>query len=75
MRFSDGRLEPIWEKIRAGQRLDRDDGLALLESDDLLGVGRLADHVKSRREGGYFIVESPQPGGWTRRWQGLDARR
>ena len=58
MRFNDGRLEPIWEKIRAGQRLDRDDGLALLESPDLLGVGRIADHVKSQREGDrvYFVI-------------------
>ncbi len=27
------------------------------------------------REGGWFIVRSTAPGGWTHRWQGLDARR
>jgi hypothetical protein len=31
--------------------------------------------LKSRLEGGFFIVESPAPGGWQHRWQGLDARR
>jgi hypothetical protein len=29
----------------------------------------------SRREGDYFVVESPAPGGWKHRWLGLDARR
>ena len=58
MRFSDGRLEPVWNKIQAGTRLDRDDGIALLETEDLLGVGRMADHVKSRLEGDrvYFVI-------------------
>src|SRR2546426_7697842 len=32
-------------------RLTRDDGLLLFETDDLLGLGRMADHVKSAREG------------------------
>ncbi|PYM22562.1 MAG: aminofutalosine synthase MqnE, partial [Candidatus Rokuibacteriota bacterium] len=58
MTFSDVRVEPIWDKVRAGQRLSREDGLTLFATDDLLGVGRLADHVKSRREGDrvYFVI-------------------
>ena len=58
MRFSDRKLEPVWEKVQAGERLTREDGLQLLETDDLLGVGRMADHVKSRREGDrvYFVI-------------------
>jgi len=58
VRFSDARLQPIWEKVRAGERLDREDGLTLFETDDLLGVGRMADHVKTRREGDrvYFVI-------------------
>ena len=58
MRFADSRLEPIWDKVRASERLSREDGLALFESDDLLGVGRMADHAKSRREGDrvYFVI-------------------
>jgi hypothetical protein len=31
--------------------------------------------LRSRREGEYLVVESPRPGGWSHRWQGLDARR
>jgi aminodeoxyfutalosine synthase len=56
--FADSRLEPIWEKVRAGARLDRQDGLRLFETDDLLGIGRMADHVKNRREGDrvYFVI-------------------
>ncbi|MGQ0607826.1 MAG: CofH family radical SAM protein, partial [Chloroflexota bacterium] len=58
MHFGDKRLEPIWEKVRSDTRLDRDDALVLFESDDLLGVGRMADHVKTRREGDrvYFVI-------------------
>ncbi|MFN2468247.1 MAG: aminofutalosine synthase MqnE [Gaiellaceae bacterium] len=53
-----GTLEPIREKVEAGARLDFDDGVALLESDDLLGLGELAD-VARRLRGGtdevYFV--------------------
>jgi aminodeoxyfutalosine synthase len=51
-------LEPIREKVEAGERLDFEDGLALLESDDLLGLGELADIARRRRGGGdeaYFV--------------------
>ncbi len=58
MTFSDPRLAPIWEKVRGGERLTRDDGLLLFTTDDLLGLGRMADHAKSRREGDrvYFVI-------------------
>jgi aminodeoxyfutalosine synthase len=58
VRFADRRLEPIWEQVAAGQRLDRQAGLNLFETDDLLGVGRMADHVKTRREGDrvFFVI-------------------
>ena len=58
MRFADARLEPIWGKVSAGTRLTRDDGLTLFETEDLLGLGRMADHVKVRREGDrvYFVI-------------------
>ncbi|MBI3637164.1 MAG: aminofutalosine synthase MqnE [Candidatus Rokubacteria bacterium] len=58
MHFVDSRLEPLWDKVRAGERFTRDDGLLLLETDDLLGVGRMADRVKTRREGDrvYFVI-------------------
>jgi aminodeoxyfutalosine synthase len=57
----DPALEKIAEKVEAGERLDRDDGLALLASDDLLGVGRLANAAKERRSGPYaFFVLNRQ---------------
>jgi aminodeoxyfutalosine synthase len=58
VRFSDPRLAPIWDKVSQGRRLDREDGLTLFATDDLLGVGRMADHVKARKEGDrvYFVI-------------------
>lgn len=58
MHLADKKLEPIWDKVRHEVRLERDDALALFETDDLLGVGRMADHVKTRREGDrvYFVI-------------------
>src|SRR5437667_102195 len=36
-------LAPIREKVLAAERLDFDDGVALMETDDLLALGELAD--------------------------------
>jgi aminodeoxyfutalosine synthase len=44
-------LAGIEEKVLAGARLDLDDGVALLESDDILAVGRLADTARRLRGG------------------------
>ena len=44
-------LEPIREKVEAGERLDLEDGLALMESDDLLALGELADLARRVRGG------------------------
>jgi aminodeoxyfutalosine synthase len=51
-------LDPVREKVEAGERLEFEDGLALLESDDLLGLGELADRARRLRGGGdeaYFV--------------------
>src|SRR5205814_7531828 len=51
-------LAPIRDKVEAGVRLDFEDGLALFESDDLLGLGELADRARRLRGGGdevYFV--------------------
>ena len=45
------RLDSIEEKVRAGERLDAEDGLALFMSKDLLRVGQLANLVRERRHG------------------------
>ncbi len=47
----DRTLELIRDKVVAGERLDLDDGLALLESDDVLAVGELADLARRVRGG------------------------
>jgi aminodeoxyfutalosine synthase len=51
-------LAPIREKVEAGERLDFEDGLALMETDDLLALGELADLARRLRGGGdevYFV--------------------
>ena len=47
----DTSLELIRDKVEAGERLDLEDGLALIESDDLLALGELADLARRRRGG------------------------
>lgn len=49
--FRDRALVPVWEKVRAGERLDRRDGLAVLETLDLPALGRMADYAARRRNG------------------------
>jgi aminodeoxyfutalosine synthase len=52
-------LAPIREKIEAGARLDFEDGVTLMESDDLLALGELADLARRLRGGGdeVFFVQ------------------
>jgi len=47
----DRRLKSVWEKVQAGRRLTREDGLLLFETEDLHGLGRMADTAKSRLHG------------------------
>ena len=42
-------LAAIREKVEARERLDYEDGVALMESDDLLGLGELADLARRVR--------------------------
>jgi aminodeoxyfutalosine synthase len=44
-------LDSIREKVEADERLDLEDGLTLLESDDLLALGALADTARRVRGG------------------------
>src|SRR5213596_623903 len=51
-------LESIREKVIAGERLDLEDGLQLMEADDVLALGELADLARRRRGGNdevYFV--------------------
>jgi aminodeoxyfutalosine synthase len=49
--LDDVRLEPIARKVFAGERLTAEDGLALYQSHDLLGIGWLANYVREKRHG------------------------
>src|ERR1700693_6385078 len=54
----DTTLELIRDKVEANERLDFEDGLALMESDDLLALGELADLARRVRGGDdrvYFV--------------------
>ncbi len=47
----DTKLRPIADKLLAGERLCFEDGLALFETEDILSVGQLANHVRESRHG------------------------
>jgi len=53
-------LDEIREKVEAGERLDLEDGLTLMESDDVLALGELADRARRLRGGGeeVFFVQN-----------------
>ena len=44
-------LDAVWGKVEANERLDFEDGLTLMESDDLLQLGELADSARRVRGG------------------------
>jgi aminodeoxyfutalosine synthase len=58
LRLEDANLQPIADKVFAGERLDFDDGVALYNSNDLLAIGYLAHHVREKLHGKrtYFNV-------------------
>jgi aminodeoxyfutalosine synthase len=58
LRLTDSRLLPVAEKVIAEERLDRDDGVLVATTNDLLGVGRLANLVRERLHGDrtYFNI-------------------
>ncbi|MCX5684731.1 MAG: CofH family radical SAM protein [Planctomycetota bacterium] len=53
-------LKTIENKVAAGRRLSREDGLALFESPDLLAVAAMADRVRQARHGrrAYYCVNT-----------------
>src|SRR5690606_15213333 len=51
VRFADPKLESIAAKIAAGERLSFDEGVILYRTQDLLGVGYLANRVRERLHG------------------------
>ena len=57
-RFAGSPLRPIAGKVAEGRRLSFEDGVALFESPDVLGVGALANFVREKKHGnvGYYNV-------------------
>ncbi len=49
--ITDATLQPIADRVMAGERLSFEDGVALYNSPDLLAVGWLANHVREKRHG------------------------
>ena len=58
--LSDPSLRPVAERVLRGDRLSFDDGVALFESPDLLGVGLMADAVNRARNGDTVTFASNQ---------------
>ncbi len=56
--FRDPLLIPLWDKVRSGERLTKEDGHALYASDDLIGLGRMANEVARAKSGDsvYFVL-------------------
>ncbi len=56
--FYDRKLFPIWEKVQRGERLSLEDGLTLMHSPDLNGLGWMANVVKEHRFGNrvFFVI-------------------
>jgi 2-iminoacetate synthase ThiH len=50
-RMDAGLKRELEAKVYAGERLNREDGIALLESDDLAWLGRLAHHKRTEMNG------------------------
>ncbi len=56
--FRDPALVAIWDKVRSGIRLSLEDGLAMYASNDLIGLGRMANEVSHEKSGDtvYFVL-------------------
>ncbi|MFN0158774.1 MAG: aminofutalosine synthase MqnE, partial [Bacteroidota bacterium] len=58
IRFRDHSLQPIWDKVQRGQRLNLEDGLTLYKTHDFLSLGKMAHHVQQQKSGDavYFVL-------------------
>lgn len=56
--FKNTELSDILDKVKNGERLSREDGIRLMNSNDILTIGYMADIVRERKNGDntYFIV-------------------
>lgn len=49
--FADKKLNSIWDKVRSGGRIAREEGIELFQSADLLGLGKIANFIKQKKTG------------------------
>jgi aminodeoxyfutalosine synthase len=56
--LEDAALKPVADKLAEGRRLDKADGLALMNSRDLIGLGALASAARQAKNGrqAYYVV-------------------
>jgi aminodeoxyfutalosine synthase len=59
-RFRDPDLRPVAEKVVAGVRLDRSDGITLYQTPDILALGELAAWVNDRKNGDRVFFSANQ---------------
>lgn len=59
--FATSELFDLIEKVEAGERLDRDAGVRMMNSQDILAMGYMANIVRERKNGNqvYFILNRP----------------
>jgi aminodeoxyfutalosine synthase len=56
--FRDALLHPIWQKVKAGNRLSVDDGRILFQTQDIISLGKMAHFVQKSRSSDavYFVL-------------------
>jgi aminodeoxyfutalosine synthase len=56
--FRDIRLQSIWKKVQAGERLSLEDGKILFQTQDVISLGKMAHVVQKNRSGDavYFVL-------------------
>ena len=55
LQMRDRALTPVWEKVRRRERISQTDGLACLQTTDLIALGRMADWSARRRSGDHVF--------------------
>jgi aminodeoxyfutalosine synthase len=57
IRFRDSRLAKVWDRFKTGERMTLADGVVMLETPDVLSLGRMADAYRTALHGDhtYFV--------------------
>jgi len=49
--FIDDKLEQVYKKVLSDSRLSKEDGIYIYETNDLIGLGQIANFVRTKRYG------------------------